>query len=128
MRTAFENYLIKKGFNPHSYNFKTKQLEPTDKIGYSSMGILRLVYINPSDPDFKVYFGLNQKGFSPTLIEPRPKVEILKRNDEGFLVVQDQSRDSIMISILEKESFDDILEAMRDRTIIFKYDLTKETV
>ena len=120
MRSGFENYLIDKGYIPHSYSAKTEILEPTEKEGYSSMSVLRLVYIHPNDEDCKIIYGLNQYPFPPTLISPRPNIRIYTETEDCILV-KDEQRDEVMIEVMQKETYDDIYNAMKDKSKVFEY-------
>jgi hypothetical protein len=73
-------------------------------------------YVHPSNPLVQIVFGLHEVGKPPTLIYPRPRI-LVKREDRTY---NEQYDDSMNLA-LQNESFEDILNAIFDRSILFEY-------
>ena len=121
--TKFEEQLIDKGYLTHTFNCSTNKYERGRKA-ISTMTNLDNRYIN-KDTEKEICFGLNEFGKPPTLISPRPRIEI-KRLVDGCIIIEDEFRDDSMNIILREKSFKEIYEAMYDKSIILKIDLTKK--
>jgi len=142
--TQFEQMLIEKGYIRHFLHGKPmKFVAGTNLI--SSLGCMDHRYFHSTDTnalqkiaegksimdnDFtwadrkgEICFGLREKGKSPTLISPRPQIEI-KRIVDGKEVIEDERYDDSMNVVLKDIPHEDILKAMFDKSIVLKVDLT----
>ena len=142
--TKFEEELIEKGYLTHTFNCKTMKYERGRKI-ISTMGNLEHRYIHKDNKimldkikdglsvisdDFtfedrkgEICFGLHESGKPPTLICPRPRIEI-KRIADGNIFFENEQRDDSMNIVLRHKPFEEIFKAMYDDSIIFTIDLT----
>lgn len=94
--TAFETFLINKGYIRFYRDFKSKKYSQQKTYGFSSLDVLNYEYIPANGKMYKalvennfdvffeysseekqeiVYFGLNERDKAPTLIYPRPRIE-----------------------------------------------------
>ena len=136
----------REGFKGYSkiYNNKTKEYKYTNEIvglGFSTMvnGGMDVRFIKG---DKEIVWGLSEYKKPPTLISPRPNIEVKRFVDINKIIYDDnlnektiviktlvgsdfQYSDNSMNICLKRESHEDIFKAMYDKTIIFKYDLTK---
>jgi|SRR6185437_1037155 len=143
--TAFERFLLDKGYLKYVLNCKNMKFEYTDKHEISTMVNLDHRYFHSTDTnvlnkiaagksvkekDFtwedrkgEICFGLNEQGKPATLVSPRPQIRITRtKNGETELI--SQTSDDAMNHVLQCEDFEKILKAMYDKTIMFVYDLT----
>lgn len=141
--TKFETFLIKNGYLMFAFNAKEmKYYKPKAHI-ISTMVNLGHSYIHNSDTnllnkieqgksvmddDFtwedrknEIVFGLHEKDKPPTLIFPRPRIEMTRTINTKRLVINEDFDDA-MNTCLSKESPEKILQAMYNRDIIFKYE------
>lgn len=146
--TKFEEFLIDRGYIMFAFNAKDmKYYKPKTHI-ISTIVNLGHIYIHNSDTnllnkieqgksvmedDFtledrkgEICFGLHEVGKPPTLISPRPRIEV-KRIREGKVVIENEQFDDSMNIVLLKIDFEDILKAMYDNSICFEFDLTKSS-
>tara|TARA_R100001086_G_scaffold67510_1_gene31652 strand:- start:2391 stop:2741 length:351 start_codon:yes stop_codon:yes gene_type:complete len=81
--------------------------------------------------DVECIWGLRTKGYAPTLIYPRPRIILQAKNGTSGVwianeklsefVYYNESFDFVMHRCIEKESAEDIIEAMFDKNKIFIY-------
>jgi len=115
----FTKYIKQKGFKPYRkrFNRKTKEWEYSEEKHYtdffSSMGDLDICYIKD---DVEIIFGLHEVGKPPTLISPRPIIEVIKEGEK-----LDHTSDDAMNICLQNEKPKDIFKAMFDKTKGFEY-------
>jgi hypothetical protein len=143
--TQFEQMLLDKGYIKHILNCKTMKFELSEGHTISSMVNLNHVYFHESDTtalqkiasgksiteeDFtkedrrgEICFGLNEHGHPPTLIWPRPRIQV-KRIQDGKIFIYNEVWDDSMNVVLKEIPHEEILKAMYDKSIIFKIDLT----
>jgi len=143
--TKFEQMLLDKGYIKHILNCKTMKFEMAKGHTISTMVNLDHRYFHNTDTnilqkiasrksvleeDFtwenrkgEICFGLNQVGKPPTLIKPRPRIEV-KRIKEGREVIENEQYDDSMNVVLKDISHEEIFKAMYDRDIVIKIDLT----
>lgn len=143
--TQFEQMLLDKGYIKHILNCETMIFEIAKGHTISPMINLDHRYFHKSDTnilqkiesgkslmdkDFtwedrkgEIIFGLHEGGKPPTLISPRPRIEV-KRIKEGNEVVEDEQCDDSMNVVLKNISHEEIFKAMYDRSIVIKIDLT----
>jgi hypothetical protein len=119
-----EEYLLSIGYERFRYDYKKSMYEKEDKHSLSTLGDIHYTYfpenVNPNGEKPKgIRIGLNEVGKPPTLIHPRPRYHV-KRNGEDFV----DSDDNINV-ILEQYSPKEVYNAILDRSIILKADLTK---
>lgn len=146
--TAFERYLIDKGYLKFIFNYNEMKYEPTEKHTLSTMVNLDHRYIHKdnkplldmiekgirvTDERFTddirkgvIVFGLNHAGHPPTLISPQPFVFMNRVNTNGQEEWITQDFDEVMSCALDIIPFDDIFEAMYDKTIRFEIDAKKQ--
>jgi len=112
--TQFEQTLIDKGYVKHIFNCKTMQLEIAKGHTLSSMVNLDHRYIRP-DIEGEICFGLNERDKPPTLIYPRPRIEVTR---EGKVL--NEASDDAMNAVLTAFSPEEVIEAIYDKSIILK--------
>lgn len=91
---------------------------------YSSLGYSRQKVIYNG---VECVWGLSEKGRPPTLIYPRPRIYVKRREVIGGVecnVIYDNNRDDSMSICIEKEEPEVIAKAMFDDNLYFEYDLT----
>lgn len=143
--TKFEQTLIDNGYVKHILNCKTMKFEKTDKHIISTMQNIDHRYFHNTDKNIlqkiddgksvmeeyftwddrkgEICFGLHEFGKPPTLISPRPRIEI-KRFKDGQIIIEDEQFDDAMNIVLKEICFDEIFKAMYDKSICIKIDLT----
>jgi len=144
--TQFEQFLIEKGYIKFIFNGKTMKYEETKGHNISTMSNIDHRYIHYSDLSFldkikigrsvmdseftiedrrnEICFGLHEVGKPPTLIYPRPNIEI-KRIKNGKVVTETQQRDDAMNVVLKMIPNEEILKAMFDKSKVIKIDLNE---
>ena len=142
--TQFEQMLLDKGYIKHILNCKTMKFEIAKEHTISTMvnldhryfhntdEILQKIAIGKSvmEEDFtwedrkgEIRFGLDELGHPPTLISPRPRIEV-KRIKKGKEVVESEHYDDSMNTVLKYIPHEKIFEAMYNRSVVIKIDLT----
>ena len=166
--TGFENFLIDKGYSAYTTTYQKSKGIHTYVKGrkeFSSMGSLANTYIHKDDKvllgkieqglnfgeeegqisfkdrDKTITYGLREMHHPPTLIYPRPRINIKRISNEdtytieggkciealaGSVVYFNEERDSSMEVVMMNENYEDIYSAMFDKSIIFEYDLTSK--
>lgn len=144
--TQFEQMLLDKGYIKYILNCKTMKFEVAKGHTISTMvnldhryfhntdeNILQKIAIGKSvtEDDFtledrrlEICFGLNESGKHPTLISPRPRIEV-KRIKNGKKVIENEQFDDSMNVVLKHFSHEEIFKAMYDSDIVIKIDLTQ---
>jgi hypothetical protein len=139
--TQFEQMLLDKGYIKHILNCKTMKFEMAKAHTISTMVNLDHRYFHNTDTnilqkiasgksvmeeDFtwfdrkeKFVFGLNQVGKPPTLINPRPRIEV-KRIKEGREVIENEQYDDSMKCCFKRYFTRKIFKAMYDRDMSLK--------
>lgn len=74
------------------------------------------------DREGEICFGLNEAEKPPTLISPRPRIEV-KRIKDGKIVVENEQSDDSMNIVLKHIPHEEIFKAMFDRNICLKVHL-----
>jgi len=142
--TQFEQMLLDKGYLKYILNSTTMKFEEAKGHTISTMvnldhryfhqydrNILRKIESGKSvmEEDFtwedrkgEIRFGLREAGKPPTLISPRPRIEVT-RIKEGKEVVQNEQWDDSMNVALQYISHEKILKAMYDKSIVIRIDL-----
>lgn len=118
----FEEYLVSKGYEQFAFSFDKGYYKPNSYI-ISSMVNLGHIYIHPDKED-KIIIGLHEKHKPVTLITPRPRIELKRLIDEKVVIFNERFDDEMNV-VLSKIDFDLIYEAMFNKDIIIKVDLTK---
>lgn len=143
--TEFEQMLLDKGYIKHILNCKTMKFEKAKGHIISTMVNLDHIYIHKTDTnlldkinngksvmdkDFtfedrkgEICFGLHEKDKPPTLISPRPRIEV-KRIKEGKEVIENEQYDDSMNVVLKETPHEEIFKAMYDQNIVIRIDLT----
>ena len=143
--TQFEQMLLDKGYIKHIFNCKTMKFEIAEKHTISTMvnidhryfhktdgNVLHKIAIGKSvtDEDFsledrkgEICFGLHEVGKPPTLISPRPRIEV-KRIKNGKELIENEQYDDSMNVVLKDVPLEEIFKAMYDKSIVIKIDLT----
>lgn len=143
--TQFEQMLLDKGYIKYILNCKTMKFEEAKGHTISTMVNLDHRYFHNTDEnilqkiangisvreeDFtwedrkgEICFGLHESGKPPTLISPRPKIEV-KRIKEGEVVIENEQYDDSMNVVLKDIPHEEIFKAMYDKSIIIRIDLT----
>lgn len=75
---------------------------------------IRTLYIHEDGRE--VVYGLSEYKKPPTLIYPRPRILKIVNG-----IVYDQMRDDVMNHCMQKETPEDVLKAMFDKSILFEY-------
>lgn len=105
----------------------------TDNYDFSSMmvGGLHHYYVKDLDFENAIIFGLSEYGKPPTLVHPRPNIKVKRKVDifglKDQIREENQSYDDSMNICLSKECHYDILEKIKDKDFVYRYDLTKKT-
>ena len=142
--TQFEQMLLNKGYIKYILNCKTMKFEVAEGHIISTMLNIDHRYFHNADEnilqkiasgksvmeeDFtlddrsgEICFGLHENGKPPTLISPRPKIEI-KRIRDGKEVIEDEQYDDSMNIVLRDVPCEDIFKAMYDKSVSIKIDL-----
>lgn len=138
--TDFEKYITDLGY------VRCIGSIPTNNYCYSTLRDIQYTYIK--EDYTPIIFGLNQKGFPPTLIHPRPKIKMKIRSKpthtkqghtvyfyggtrkvvfnktlKNDIIEIDELSDIAMNRVLEEESPEKIYKALKDNEIIFKYEI-----
>lgn len=143
--TQFEQTLLDKGYIKYILNCKTMKFEIPRWHIISTMVNIDHRYFHNTDrnilqkiasgkslmeSDFtcadrsgEICFGLNEAYKPPTLISPRPRIEV-KRIKNGEEVIENERYDDSMNVVLNHIPHDEIIKAMYDRDIVIKIDLT----
>lgn len=143
--TQFEQMLLDKGYIKHILNFKTMKFEIAKGHTISTIinldhryfhktdeNVLHKIAIGKSvmEKDFtwedrkgEICFGLHEAGKPPTLIFPRPRIEV-KRIKGGREVIENEQDDDSMNVVLKDIPHEEIFKAMYDREVVIKIDLT----
>lgn len=143
--TQFEQMLLDKGYIKHILNCETMKFEIAKGHTISTMvnldhryfhktdeNVLQKIAIGKSvmEEDFtwedrkgEICFGLHEVGKPPTLISPRPRIEVTRIRD-GKEVIENEQYDDSMNVVLKDVSHEEILKAMYDKSIVIKIDLT----
>ena len=149
--TQFEQMLLNKGYKKYILNCKTMKYEPA--VGHNISTLVNLDYryfheddkiilqkilnsipvfvendnlstITLEDRKGEIIFGLNEFKKPPTLIYPRPRIEI-KRIKNKKIVIEREYLDDSMNIVLNCISHEEIFKAMYDNTMVLKIDLTQ---
>jgi len=143
--TQFEQMLLEKGYIKHILNCKTMKFEIAKRHVISTMVNLDHRYFHKTDENIlqkiadgksvmgkdltwddrrgEICFGLHEAEKPPTLISPRPRIEV-KRIKEGKEVIENEQYDDSMNVVLKDISHEKIYKAMFDKSIVIKIDLT----
>ena len=118
---GIEEYIIKQGYKP--FRQVDGKLIPEEESGissYSTMvkGGIQKIYTKEGSPN--IYYGLSEYGKPPTLIEPRPCIE-LKMLEEGKYYIMNEQSDDAVNRCLREEPVEEVYKAMFDRSIEFNY-------
>lgn len=123
-----QKYILELGYKPYYFNPKTKKVDEVNphpySKGFSSMGNITVLYKLKGHKN--ILLGLFEKDKPPTLIHPRPKIEVFKDvyiEDKKHWLIQDQTHQDSMDMCFKNETTERIFEAIQDDTIVFKYDL-----
>ena len=149
--TQFEQMLLNKGYVKHILNCKTMKYELARGHNISTLVnldhryfhrddkiILQKISNNTSlfveddtlstitleDRKGEIIFGLHESKKPPTLIYPRPRIEI-KRIKDGKVITEGEYLDDSMNIVLNCVPYEEIFKAMYDNTIVLKVDLTQ---
>ncbi len=149
--TAFEQFLIKKGYIKYIFDCSNGRLNIAKGHTISTMVNLDHRYIHESNKTFidkinkgfsvfkdeftkeelwsTIIFGLNERHRPPTLISPRPTIKLKKivKDSEGgeYMTFETQDRDDAMNIILDKIDFETIFKAMYDYSIVINVEVNK---
>ncbi len=143
METAFETFLISKGYIKHILNCKTMKFELAKGHTISTMVNLDHRYIHESDKNLldkiasgksvmdkeftwddrrgEICFGLNEAYKPPTLCSPRPRILVKRQKDDKIYYENEQWDDSMNI-VLNEVKFEEIFKAMFDKSVVFEFD------
>jgi hypothetical protein len=143
--TKFEQMLLDKGYIKYFLNHRTMKFEIANQHSISSMMNLDYRYFHKNDEnvmkkiasgkslmdaDFtcddrkgEICFGLYEAGKPPTLINPRPRIEV-KRIKDGKEVIENEQFDDSMNIVLQDIPHEKIFKAMYEKSIVIKIDLT----
>ena len=143
--TQFEQMLLDKGYIKHILNCKTMKFETAKRHTISTMVNINHRYFHKTDEnilqkiangesvmeeDFtwedrkgEICFGIHERGKPPTLISPRPRIEV-KRIKDSKEVIENEQYDDSMNVVLKYIPHEEIFKAMYDKSIIIRIDLT----
>lgn len=102
--------LLDKGYVKHVMDCRTMQLKPVSTHVLSTMVNLDHRYIHP-DAQGEICFGLNEAGKPPTLISPRPLMEVMR---DGVEVYGDDAMNIVLMTVPHEQ----ILEAIYNHKTI----------
>lgn len=108
--TSFESFLVKKGYVKKVFDFKTMTYKEPKHHIISTMVNLDHRYLKDGK---EIIFGLNEAGKPPTLIYPRPNIE-LTRNGK----IEDNTSDDAMNVVLSKIDHEIIYQSMFNNQVI----------
>ena len=134
--------LIDSGYLKFIFNCGTMKYETSNKhtlssltnidnryIHHTNYELLRMIESKVSvlDSSFKseyrigeICFGLSEKGKPSTLISPRPRINFIKSvNNE--MVLYDEQHDDSMNAALNIFTFEEIMNAINDRSIVLEF-------
>lgn len=142
----FEEYLVNRGYKQFAFSFDKGGYYKPQTYVISTMVNLGHIYIHETDVNLlqkieqgkttldksiswedrknEIVIGLHEKDKPVTLISPRPRIEV-KRLIDDKVVIFNEWYDDEMNVVLSKVDFDLIYNAMYDKDIIIKVDLTK---
>ena len=80
--------------------------------------------ISIEDRKGEIIFGLHEFKKPPTLVFPRPKIEITRLDEKGKKIIKTDIYDDSMNIVLSNIDFEEIFKAMYDKNICIKIDLT----
>jgi hypothetical protein len=144
--TRFEQMLLDKGYLKYVINCKTMRYEVAKGHIISTIMNIDHRYIHKTDMIFlqkannlsvmdesftwedrkgEICFGLHEAGKPPTLIFPRPRIEV-KRIINGKEVIENEQLDNSINVVLNNIPHEEIFKAMWDKSICFKIDLTSD--
>ena len=143
--TQCEQMLLDKGYIKHILNCKTMKFETAKRHTISTMVNINHRYFHKTDEnilqkiangesvmeeDFtwedrkgEICFGIHERGKPPTLISPRPRIEV-KRIKDSKEVIENEQYDDSMNVVLKYIPHEEIFKAMYDKSIIIRIDLT----
>jgi hypothetical protein len=143
--TAFEQFLLDKGYIGHKISYKGRDMFLTTPVANFGMNNLTTHYIHESNVDLlekikqglplsdkgisikdrkgEIVFGLSSGDRPPTLIYPRPRIEVKRKQGDGVYIYDEQWDDNMNVAFQEKTN-EEIFEAMYDSSICWKFDLT----
>lgn len=142
--TKFEEFLIDKGYLMFAFDAKKGIYYKPKTHVISSMVNLGHIYIHSSDINLlnkienneeitnedcvnQIVFGLREAYKPPTLIYPRPKIKVQRKeivDNEEYFWIENESLDDSMNIVLSKIDFEEIFKAMYDKSMCFEFDLT----
>lgn len=140
LKGSFVGFLIEKGYKIYTLDTETMKYKVGGSI-ISSLGSLDNRYIHEDnsvlldkinkrisvmDKDFtfedrkgEICWGLNECGHPPTLVSPRPRILETSIIEDQLVTTDVSDFDSKMNEVLSRYSFDEIFEAMYDRSKYF---------
>lgn len=91
------------------------------------VGGIDIRFVKDEDFENQFIWGLREHGKPPTLIHPRPKIQVKRYkefNGEKHIIYEDESMDDSMNLCLSKENHKEILQNLNNKNKVYKYDLT----
>jgi hypothetical protein len=138
--TKFEQFLINKGYEIFIFDFVKQRYCKQKKFSLSTMTNLMHYYIHKSriiflnnateyiftnEIDVKniIIFGLNENNHCPTLIYPRPNIEIKRKLSSSDISIHYENVDDSVNIVLQNFDFDVIFDAMYDKSKCLKINI-----
>lgn len=139
--SEFQSFLINKGYvmcrkvYKKSYNYEIVEnyanasfstMSDVNYRFFKSEDVLQLIRNKQAVPDEitskeEIIFGLNEKDKPPTLVWPRPIINVCRKKENGYYRWFDNVYDDSMNIVLKEIPFDIIYAAMFDKRIEFKF-------
>lgn len=126
-----DNVLFKEGdFNSDESIFYVPTSFNTlyHKSNYNSNnpGGLDTRFILNKDISTEIIYGLGYVGDPPTLVSPRPRINLIIENilDDRPIIIHEDNNVSVDVC-LKKEKPEDIFKAMYDKSIVFEYNIKR---
>jgi hypothetical protein len=127
--TSFEKFLIENNYNKYVMNYRTFLFTHVSNHQLSTSGNLEHYYVHKKhmliDGSFKpnipiITFGLSEVHKKPTLISPRPIINVTRINETSS-IIQNEFYDNSVNLVLMNEKPELILASLWDKRITFNY-------
>ena len=115
-----EEYLLSIGYKKMVFDTKEMRLKDYGDEILSTLGNLDFRYVKGNKT---FIWGLHEFSKPPTLVSPRPKIEVKRLDEDGNICLLNESLDDSMNLVLSKYEPKEIYEAI-DSGLCFKFDLT----
>ena len=111
--------------NKYSENSMYLYPKPKNEISTMLVGGIYVIYMKDNNYKNRIIWGLNEAKKPPTLIHPRPKINVKTYKDNKLINRINELCDDAMNECLRNETPEDIFKAMFNKSIIFNYETIK---